>query len=93
MAARKTTRRPQRPQFHQMDMRDWLLWMDEARELAVAAGREHRVLFAITTEALTWHALKARMLAAGLHELHDAPLFRAAKTLYLEVECETAYGR
>jgi hypothetical protein len=60
MAAPKTTRQ----RFHQIDMRDWLFWLDAARELAVAAGREHRRAFTITTEALTWHALHARMLAA-----------------------------
>ena len=80
--------------FHQLDMRDWLTWLDEARTVALAAGREHRRSCAIVTEALTWHALHARMRAAGLHELRDEPIFRAAKTLYLAVEGEErAHGR
>lgn len=82
-----------RQQFHQIDMRDWLFWLDEARELAVAAGREHRERFTIETRALTWSALRERMLAAGLHELRDEPLFHAAKTLYLQTESETRCGR
>jgi len=69
--------------FHQIDMRDWLFWLDAARELAVAAGREHRWRHTITTAALMWHALRDQMVAAGLHELRDEPLFRAAKTVYL----------
>lgn len=81
------------PVYRQIDMCDWLYWLDAARELALAAGREHRVMFTIVTHALTWEALKARMIAAGLHELYDAPIFRAAKTLYLQVECETRCGR
>ena len=68
-------------QFRQIDMRDWLVWMDAAYTLAVAAGREHRRHMTIISESLTWHALRERMLVAGLHELRDAPLFRAAKTL------------
>lgn len=96
MATRKGKRIPQRV-FHQIDMRDWLVWLDAARELAVAAGREHRALHTIATHALTWSALRERMLAAGLHELRDAPLFRAAKTLYLQTvdgtESETRCGR
>jgi hypothetical protein len=83
---------PELHQFHQIDMRDWLFWLDAARTLAIAAGREHRRLHTITTEALRWHALHDRMLAAGLHELRDEPLFRVAKTLYLQVESETARG-
>lgn len=82
-----------RQSYHQIDMRDWLLWLDEARELALLAGAEYRRVLTITTPALTWHALRDRMVAAGLHELRDEPIFRAAKTLYLQVECETAYAR
>jgi len=90
----QVSRKPseQQPRYQQIDMRDWLVWLDEARTVAVAAGREHRRMCAIVTGSLTWHALHARMLAAGLHELRDEPLFRAAKALYLQVECETAYG-
>ena len=96
--ARAARRDPQhRQQFHQIDMRDWLVWLDAARELAVAAGREHRALHTIETHTLTWSALHERMRAAGLHELRDAPLFRAAKTLYLQTvdgsESETRCGR
>lgn len=80
-------------QYRQIDMRDWLMWMDAAYTLAVAAGQEHRQVFTITTHALAWDALKERMLAAGLHELGDAPLFRAAKTLYLQTESETRCAR
>ena len=80
------------PRFHQIDMRDWLYWLDAARELAIAAGREHQERFAITSEALTWTALRERMVAAGLHELRDEPLFRAAKTLYLQEETEAHCG-
>ena len=86
-------KRARRAVFHQIDMRDWLLWLDAARELAVAAGREHRERFAIETRALTWTALRRWMIAAGLHELRDEPLFRAAKTLYLQTESETRCGR
>lgn len=94
MGKRRSTQQPRHlPEFHQIDMRDWLVWMDAAYTLAVSAGREHRRRMTIITEALTWHALRDRMLAAGLHELRDEPLFRAAKTLYLAVECETAYAR
>ena len=82
-----------RQRFHQIDMRDWLLWLHEARDLALADGVEHRRVLTIATEALTWHALRDRMVAAGLHELRDEPIFRAAKTIYLQVECETAYAR
>lgn len=94
MGKRRSQSQPRyRRGFHQIDMRDWLVWMDAAYTVAVAAGREHRRRMTITTEALTWHALKERMLAAGLHELRDEPIFRAAKTLYLAVESETAYAR
>ena len=79
--------------FYQIDMRDWLFWLDAAYELGYAAGREHRERFTIETRALTWTALKARMIGAGLHELRDEPLFRTAKTLYLETECEASRGR
>lgn len=81
------------PRFRQIDMRDWLTWLDAARELAVTAGRAHRRLHTSTSESLTWHALHDRMIAAGLHELRDEPLFRAAKTLYLQTESETRCGR
>ena len=93
MGKRRSRTPRYRQRFHQIDMRDWLLWLHEARELALSAGAEHRRLLTITSEALTWHALRARMVAAGLHELRDEPIFRAAKTLYLQVESETAYGR
>lgn len=74
-------------------MRDWLYWLDVACELAIAAGREHRRMFTIVTHALTWEALKERMVASGLHELYDAPILRAAKTLYLQVKSATRCGR
>lgn len=79
--------------FRQIDLRDWLMWVDAARELGIAAGREHRRYFTIISEALTWRSLQARMRAAGLHELHDAAIFRAAKTMYQQAECETCRGR
>ena len=91
MGKRKTA--ATQPCYRQIDMRDWLLWLHEARELALLAGAEYRRVLTITTPALTWHALRDRMVAAGLHELRDEPIFRAAKTLYLQVECETAYAR
>lgn len=74
--------------YRQLDLRDWLVWVDAARELGIAAGREHRQRFTIVSEALTWRSLHARMLAAGLHELHDEVIFRAAKTMYLQTEVE-----
>lgn len=79
--------------LHQIDMRDWLFWLDAAYELGWAAGHEHRRRLTIETRALTWTALKQRMIGAGLHELRDAPLFRAAKALYLETEVEASRGR
>ncbi len=72
--------------LRQIDLRDWRVLGDAARELAVAAGRKHRQHFTIISEALTWRSLQARMRAAGLHELHDAPIFRAAKMVYLQTE-------
>lgn len=74
-------------------MRDWLVWLDAARELAIAAGQEHRERFTIETRTLTWSALRRRMIAAGLHELRDEPLFRAAKALYLQTKSEARCTR
>ena len=95
---RRSARRPRCDLRFELvaDLRDWLVWLDAARETAVAAGQQHRLYHTITSEALTWQALAERMRAAGLvdgPQGRDAALFCAAKTLYLQVECETAFGR
>lgn len=77
--------------YQQIDMRDWLYWLDEARSAALRAGAEHRQHFTVVTEAYTWHVLDERMRAAGLQHLRDAPLFRAANQLYHDVYVQAGY--